>query len=302
MISSWIRANLLAFQSAGRRLYSQALASALSIAVIGIAIMLPLGLYLAVHNVKAATGRLDTEPKVNVYLQVNAGDADARAVGALLNAMPNAGSVKFVSREAALAEMKQLAGVADLLTGLESNPLPHAFSVQPKSTDATTMAAMRTEISLFPKVETVALDFEWARKLQRFAGFVERLVSLLAIILGLAVIFITGNTIRLQMLTHKDEIEVSRLIGATDRFIQRPFLYYGSAQGLLAGLLAILGLATLSWWANGEVHALTNSYHYDFKIEFLTLWQGLATIAGASALGWVGAIVSVKHFLRQISS
>ncbi len=302
MIASWFRANSQALERACMRFFSQPLASFLSVTVIGIAIMLPMGLYILFHNVKAAAGRLNTEPKINVYLQLNASEADTRNVEKMLNALANSASVKFIPREVALAEMKQLAGVADLLVGLESNPLPHAFSVKPKSTDTSSMESMRAEIAAFPKVEVVGLDLEWARKLQRFVAFAERLVSLLAFVLALAVVFIIGNTIRLQMLMHKDEIEVSHLIGATNRFIQRPFLYYGSVQGLLAGLLALSGLALLHWWASREVFALTTSYHYDFNIEFLTPSQCLAVALVSAMLGWIGAMVSVALYLRRSRS
>ncbi|HEX9390561.1 MAG TPA: permease-like cell division protein FtsX [Usitatibacteraceae bacterium] len=299
MISSWLASHIQAGERAFRRLLSQPLVSALSIAVIGIAIMLPLGLYVIFSNVKAATARLNTEPNINVYLQVSAKDEDTHEVEKRLRALPNAANVKFIPRESALAEMRQLTVVSDLLAGLETNPLPNAFAIQPQSPDFVLLEAMRSEISAIPKVDTVVMDFEWAQKLQRFASFAERVVGLLALVLSLAVIFVTGNTIRLQMLTQKDEIEVSLLIGATNRFVRRPFLYYGAAQGFLAGVLAILVLTVLIWWSSQEVHALTISYHSDFSLKYFTLSQMLAVVIAAITLGWIGAFVSVSLYLRQ---
>lgn len=299
MIFSWLASHIQACEQAFRRLAAQPLVSVLSITVIGIAVMLPLGLYVIFDNVTAVTARLNTEPNINVYLQVSANEEETRDVAKRLRTLSNAENVKFIPRESALAEMRRLASVADLLSGLEINPLPNAFAIRPGSTDPVLLAAMRTEISAIPKVEIVVMDFEWAQKLKRFAAFAERVVALLAFVLALAVIFVTGNTIRLQMLAHKDEIEVSRLIGATNRFVQRPFLYYGAAQGLLAGVLAILALTALMWWASIEVQALTTSYASDFSMKYLSVKQILGVVAGAVALGWVGAFVSVSHYLHQ---
>jgi cell division transport system permease protein len=299
MISSWLSAHSQAGGRALQRLGAQPLVSVLSIAVIGISIMLPLGLYVFFESVAAATVRFSSEPNVSVYLQVNAKDSDVRVVEKSLNALSNAGSVTFISREAALLEMRQRAGIADFLTNLDSNPLPNAFSVRPKSVDSKVLDEMRIEISAIPMVEFVVMDFEWARKLKRFTTFSKRAVVFMSLVLAVAVIFVTGNTIRLQMLTQREEIEVSRLIGATNRFVKRPFLYFGAMQGLLAGALAILGLTILIWFANIEVHALTSSYDYDFSLNFLSFEQITAVIAVAMALGWTGAFVSVSVYLRN---
>ena len=287
-----------AIERAFKRLLATPFASLLSVMVIGVAIMLPLGLYALFSNITAAASRLNTEPNVNVYLQVAASDADAREIEKRLKAMTNTAEVRFITREVALAEMKRASSMADLLAGLETNPLPHAFLLKPKSTDVATLDAMRKEIAAMPKVDQVVMDFEWAKKLKRFAVFAERIVALLGLVLGLAVIFVTGNTIRLQILTQKDEIEVSRLIGATKRFIRRPFLYYGAIQGFLAGLVAVAAMAALTWWASSEVQALTISYGSDFAIQYLSLNQTAAVLGIGTFLGWLGGFLSVSLYLR----
>ena len=295
---AWIAAHVQAIERAFKRLLATPFASLLSVMVIGVAIMLPLGLYALFSNITAAASRLNTEPNVNVYLQVAASDADAREIEKRLKAMTNTAEVRFITREVALAEMKRASSMADLLAGLETNPLPHAFLLKPKSTDVATLDAMRKEIAAMPKVDQVVMDFEWAKKLKRFAVFAERIVALLGLVLGLAVIFVTGNTIRLQILTQKDEIEVSRLIGATKRFIRRPFLYYGAIQGFLAGLVAVAAMAALTWWASSEVQALTISYGSDFAIQYLSLNQTAAVLGIGTFLGWLGGFLSVSLYLR----
>lgn len=298
MISSWFSAHIQAAEHALKRLAATPVATMLSVLVIGVAIMLPLGLYSVFSNITAAASRLNTEPNINVYLQVAASDKDAKETEKLLEAMPNAADVRFISREVALSEMKRVASMVDLLTGLESNPLPHAFLIKPRSAEPVTLEAMRKEISALPKIDVVVMDFEWAKKLQRFATFAERIVALLGLVLGLAVMFVTGNTIRLQILTQKDEIEVSSLIGATRHFIRRPFLYYGACQGFLAGVVAILAMTGFIWWASAEVHALTISYGADFSIQYFSLKQALAVVGVGAALGWLGGFLSVSLYLR----
>jgi cell division transport system permease protein len=299
MIGAFFSSHVQACLRACKRMARAPMATLISTLVIGIAIMLPLGLYSVFSNITAAASRLNTEPNVNVYLQVAAKDDDARDIEKRLQAIANVADVKFISREVALTDMKRVASVADLLNGLDSNPLPHAFTLRPRLTDTATLEQMRKDIAALPKVDAVVMDFEWAKKLKRFATFAERLVMLLGAVLALAVVFVTGNTIRLQILTQKDEIEVSRLIGATKRFVRRPFLYFGALQGALAGGVAVLAIVALTWWAGKEVQALTISYGSDFQLQYATPEQIAGIIAIGAFLGWLGAYLSVSMYLRN---
>ena len=301
-MKAWLISHGHAGGRAVRRLLAQPTVTVLSVLVIGIAITLPLGLYVAFANVSAAASRINTEPNVNVYLALDASEAETRELERKLKSLANVAQVAFISREAALVEMRRVANMAELLASLESNPLPHAFSIRPNTSEPATLNALRKEISALPKVENIAMDFEWAQKLKRFATFAERIVLLLGVLLAAAVVFVTGNTIRLQILTQKDEIEVSQLIGATRRFIRRPFLYFGAFQGLLAGVVAVLAVMLFIWWAGAEVHALTVSYGSDFALQAPTLRQSLSVIVVSALLGWFGAFLSVWMYLRRVSS
>jgi cell division transport system permease protein len=298
-VRAWLAAHLQACERALARFRSQPVGTLLSVAVIGIAITLPLGLYLLFANISIAASRVNTDPNVNVYLALNASDQDARELEKRLKQIAEVSQVRFVSRENALAEMKKTANLADLLAGLETNPLPHAFTLRPASADPDSLATLRKTIAALPKVEHVVMDFEWAQKLKRFATFAERLVLLLGIVLAAAVVFVTGNTIRLQILTQKDEIEVSQLIGATRRFIRRPFLYFGAVQGLLAGLVAIAVVAGLGAWAGQEVQALMVSYGSDFALQLPTAGIAGGVVALSALLGWLGALLSVSLYLHR---
>jgi len=301
-MKAWLISHGQACRRAIRRLLSQPTVTLLSVLVIGIAITLPLGLYVTFANVSAAASRVNTEPNVNVYLALNASEQEAKEVERKLKLLANVDVVTFISRETALTEMKRVENLSDLLSSLETNPLPHAFSIRPKASDSEALAALQNEIAALPKVEIVAMDFAWAQKLKRFAAFAEHIVLLLGTLLAAAVVFVTGNTIRLQILTQKDEIEVSQLIGATRRFIRRPFLYFGTVQGLLAGLVAVLAVVAFIWWAGAEVHALTASYGSDFALQTPTLRQSLGVILLSGLLGWLGAFLSVWMYLRRVSN
>jgi cell division transport system permease protein len=298
-MTPWLIAHLQACERALKRLISHPAGTLLSVMVIGIAITLPLGLYALFTNVTAAAGRVNTDPNVNVYLALSATEAEARDLEKRLRSHASVRRVRFISRDVALAEMKRVANLADLLGSLEANPLPHALSIQPKSSDPATLADMRREISSMPKVEHVVMDFEWAQKLKRFASFAERLMLLLGSVLALAVVFVTGNTIRLQILTQKDEIEVSQLIGATNRFIRRPFLYFGAFQGLLAGLVAVGAVTGFIAWAGAEVQALTASYGSEFALQSPSLTQAISVMGMSATMGWLGAFLSVWLYLRN---
>jgi cell division transport system permease protein len=299
---AWLISHAQACARAVRRLLAQPTVTVLSVLVIGIAITLPLGLYVAFANVSAAAGRVNTEPNVNVYLALNANEQETKELERKLKSFANVDRVKFTSRESAFIEMKRVANLSELMSSLESNPLPHAFSIRPKIGDPEALAALQKEIAALPKVDNVAMDFEWAQKLKRFATFAGRIVLLLGLLLAAAVVFVTGNTIRLQILTQKDEIEVSQLIGATRRFIRRPFLYFGAIQGLLAGLVAVLAVLAFVWWASAEVHALTISYGNEFALQSPTLEHSMVVILLAGLLGWLGAFLSVWMYLRRVSN
>lgn len=304
-MSAMFNAHIIASKRAVTRLAQQPAVTLLSVVVIAIALAFPLGLFAVFENVLAATGKLQINPGINVYLQPALTDAEARIVGDSIKKLSNVESIKFESREAALAKMKGNAGMQDVLAGLETNPLPHAFLVQPKiqSTDASAAVEVQTikeQIQKISGAEYVVAEFEWAKKLNRLARFAKTILVLVALALCGAVVVVTGNTIRLQILTQRDEIEISQLIGATNTFVRRPFLYFGAAQGALAGALAWLMVWATLRWAAGEVQELAKSYGSDFNLLAVTPSVGITLVCVAALLGWLGALLSVEWTLRRI--
>jgi len=300
-MSAWLRVHRLALADAARRLAAQPLASALSIAVIALAVALPVLASAFVQSVARATAVLDTDPHVNVFLALDATDEDVRRVEAALKAHPETASVRFVPRAKALEELKATTHLAELLANLDRNPLPHAFSVRTRSSQAARLAAARADWTKLPKVDQVSAEFEWAEKISRWTSFAHRALAGLALVLAAAVLFIVGHLIRLQVLTRKEEIEVSQLIGATAADVRRPFLYHGLLQGLAAGLAAVGLAALVIAWLNAELSALTSSYAYEIKLVFMGHEAMAGVILAVGALGVAGAWVSVSRELKRFS-
>jgi len=252
-----------------------------------------------VGSVTRATAGLDTEPHVNVFLALDATDEDVRRIEAALKAHPETASLSFVPRTKALEELKSTSHLAELLANLDRNPLPHAFSVRTRSSDAARLSAARAAWIKLPKVDQVSAEFEWAEKISSWTRFAERALAGFALVLAAAVLFIVGHLIRLQVLTMRDEIEVSQLIGATAGDVRRPFLYHGLVQGLAAGVAAVGFSALVVAWMNAELRALTSSYAYEFKIVFFDPVEMATVIAGVASLGVLGAWISVSRELQR---
>ena len=166
-MKAWLTTHAHACERAIKRLISQPMVTLLSVFVIGMAITLPLGLYVVFANVSAAASRVKTEPNVNVYLALSTTEQETREVEKKLKALNNVDHVTFMSRDSALAEMKRVSNLADLVASLETNPLPHAFSVRPAVTDAATLESLRASIARLPKVDDITMNFERAQMLRR---------------------------------------------------------------------------------------------------------------------------------------
>lgn len=297
-----LRLHALAIAEAIGRIARQPVASLFSILVLAIAIALPVLGWIVLKSAGVVSARLDTDPHANVYLALDATDDDVKRIASALRANPEAAGVRFVPREQALEELKATTHLAELLSSMERNPLPHAFTVRLRTTDPAELAAAKAAWSRLPKVDQVVADFEWAQQLGRWMRFGQRLIAAAAVLLALAVAFIVGHLIRLQVLTRKEEIEVSRLIGATGRDVRRPFLYHGFFEGLFAGAGA-LGLAALAWaWLGRELSVLTPDYAAEFTSVFLNSSQTAVLVLGTAALSLAGAWLAVSRELQALAS
>ena len=263
--------------------------------VIGIALALPAGGYALLESVRAVAGRLTVEPQIAVFLDAKRTSPDA--LGAALKRDPRVTRARFVPRDQALKELGAVQGMTELVAALGRNPLPDAFVVTASEENLEALAA---DLAKLPGVAQVQADALWARRLASLARLARTALWLLAGVLGAALFAVTFNTIRLQILTQREEIEVSKLIGATDGFIRRPFYYAGLLQGLAGGALALVIVGASLALLNREVRMLAESYGSDFRFAFPGAWDALAFLLLAGLLGWLGAHLSVSRHLREI--
>jgi cell division transport system permease protein len=288
-VNAWLRHHAHALGRAGRRV------GLLNVLVIGVALALPAGGYALIESLRAVSGRLALDPQISVFLDAKRADADS--IGAALKRDDRISRVRFVPRDQALKELGSVQGLSDLVVALGRNPLPDVFVVTAREETIEPLAA---DLAKLPGVAHVQADALWARRLASIARVARVALWLLAGLLGVALVAVTFNTIRLQILTQRDEIEVSKLIGATDAFIGRPFYYAGLLQGLAGGALALLVVAGSLALLNREVRALSESYGSDFRFGFLAPGDALAVVLFAGLLGWLGAHLSVRRHLRAI--
>jgi cell division transport system permease protein len=297
---TWLFAHIDALRDGARRLIRQPFATLLNVVVFGIALALPSGFYVGLDNLERFSRQLTSKPQLSLFLTVDATTDDAERIKERLQSHPSVERFRFVHRNDALDELKRASGMSDVLAELDANPLPHAFVVTSLSATPEILEALRIETVGWPNVEHVQVDSDWARKLDAALRIGKLLVSLLSILLAIALAAVTFNTIRLQILTRRDEIEVSKLIGATNSFIRRPFLYFGSLQGLLGGTAAWLIVATAVKVLNVELTDLVDLFGLSPRLGNMSLQQTISLLAIAALLGWVGAWMSVSRHLWQI--
>lgn len=286
-MTGWLRQHVQAIGRALRRV------SVLNVVVIGVALALPAAGYALVESLRDVSGRLALDPQVAVFLDPKQANADGLA--ARLKRDPRISRVRFVPRDQALKELAGVQGLAELIAALGRNPLPDAFVVTARDETVEPLAA---DLGKLPGVTHVQADALWARRLASLARVGRAGLWLLAVLLGVALIAVTFNTIRLQILTQRDEIEVSKLIGATDAFIGRPFHYAGLLQGMAGGAVALALVALSLGLLNRELRPLVESYGSDFRFAFLSPGDALALVLFAGLLGWLGAHLSVRRHLR----
>ena len=294
----WFYLHGRALLQALRHLKAQPVGTLLSALVVGIALSLPGGAYLLLDNVATMARGMSVKPEISVFLDVGAGEADVAVIKSRLRAEPVLESWRHVPPDEALRQL-QRGGLGEVLDGLSFNPLPEAFIVTPRGQDPAQFERLAEQMKHWPRVAHVQLDAVWLKRLQALLGLGRSAVLILAGLLGFALVIVTFNTIRLQILTQRQEIEVSRLLGATDPFIRRPFYWFGSLQGLFGGLVALATVAIGIRALAVPVAALAETYGAVFALTGPDWQEALAIVAFASLLGWLGAAISVRQHLAQ---
>lgn len=277
-------------------------ASLMTIGVLGLSITLPGTFYILVKNAEQVSAGWQEASEISLFLHTRTSAQEAQQLITRLQLWPEISEVKHIPRSKALDEFKSLSGFGDALAYLDKNPLPDVVLVVPTSKHASPTAArlLLDKLRKEREVEIGKLDIEWLERLHAFLSMAKELVTIVAILLFLAVVLIIGNTIRLNILNKRDEILVMKLVGATDSFIQRPFMYTGFWYGLLGGLIAWFAVAILLLWMEGSIQAISELYQKDIELTGLNV-NALMTMLGCSIfLGLAGSAISVQRHVREI--
>ncbi len=297
-MQAWFSQHRAALGSALRRLGASPLNTLLSLLVIGIALTLPGFGYVILDNLRDRGQSASGVQQISVFMQLEAGKKDVGEIESRLRQAAN-GKWRFVPREEALKRMQASEGMAEIVASLPRNPLPDAFIVEPSNTEPQALEVLKKELATWPKVAHVQLDSAWVKRFDACLTLGKLALTLLAGLFAAGLVAVTFTTIRLQVMAQAAEIEVARMIGATDAFIRRPFYYFGALQGALGGLLAaglvIGGLRLLA----GPVGDLAVLYGGSFALRIPAAIEVAALTAGGALLGWLGAQLSVSLSLRK---
>ncbi|MDH5359288.1 MAG: permease-like cell division protein FtsX [Gammaproteobacteria bacterium] len=291
----------MAIQSLGR-LFRTPFATLMTAAVIGIALALPTGLHVMLDNLQQAGGNWDGSTQVSLFLKNGVSEDQALQLSHRLEQRSDIKAVQYISAEQALAEFQDQSGFGAVLDNLDTNPLPSVLVLHPLllNDDPAQAEVLVDGLKQLPEVEVAQLDMQWLKRLFAILETIQRGVLIIAVLLGLAVLLIVGNTIRLAIENRRDEIVITKLIGATNGFIRRPFLYYGIWYGLFGGLLALLLVDIGIWLLQEPVTRLTGLYGSSYHLGLLDFGLATTILSAGMLLGLVGAWIAVGRHLNHI--
>ncbi|WP_025821801.1 permease-like cell division protein FtsX [Shewanella marina] len=283
-------------------LWRNPISSIMTMAVLGVSLSLPAAMQVLVKNAQEIVQSWDSAAEISLFVKQDQTDQAIQSLLARVKAFPEVNGVHYIDREQALTEFKKLSGFGEALDYLDSNPLPAVITVTPSAEFSSPAGAraLLQKLEQQPEVSFGKLDVEWLERLQAIVNLLERTVFAVASLLILAVVLVIGNTIRLAIMNRRSEIEVMKLVGATESFIQRPFLYTGMWYGVIGGILAWLIVNIMVFFLEGALVNLLNLYGSQFNLSGLGLADLIELVVVASFLGWLGSYLSVKQHLKRI--
>jgi cell division transport system permease protein len=301
-MNQWFERHLQTLVGSLGRLSQQPFATFLTIAVIAIALALPACLHVLVQNVRVASGGWNSALDISVYMKPGATAEQAKRAADRIGQRRDVDTVTLIEADAALAEFRRNSGFGAALDALKDNPLPHALVVRPATEfrDPARVQTLSAELRKIDGVDIVQLDTEWVSRFNAILDVIRRGVFLAAVLFALGILVIIGNTIRLDIENRRDEIEVTKLVGGSDAFVRRPFLYngvwYGLTGGLVAGLIVVSVVAVLS----APVQRIAGLYGSQFQLQGVGVVGWGALLAGGALLGWLGSFIVATRELREI--
>jgi cell division transport system permease protein len=282
------------------KIYKAPTTTIMTVAVIGITLSLPGGFYLFLKNIDALSGDFRSTTQISLYLDLDISEKQARALEKDIAGMDHVAVTRFISREQSLEDFRRDSGFGKSIDTLSSNPLPHTIIVEPGDADTFTVRGLQNRLQAMPEVEIAKLDTEWLERLYTIIEIAKRSVAIITVLFAFAVLLIIGNTIRLDIQNRYQEIIVTKLIGATDAFIRRPFLYGGVWYGLLGGITSWLIVEIGFLAIAGPLARLNLLYMSDINLITFSFQDFIILIASSTLLGLAGSWIAVARHLNQI--
>lgn len=300
---NWLNQHAQAIKLVLTRMLYNKLSTFMISLVIAVAMCVPGVFYMGVDHLSKLSNHMQDETEISLFLKLDANPNVASEIDATLAKNTAIKQYHLVTKDQAWKDLKAKAEsnkIDNEVSQLSKNPLPDAFFIQAKSADPAALEALKNELQEIPGVDQAVLNAEWAKRLSSILALGTKIILFIAALLALALLVIIGNTVRMQILTQKEEIIVSKLIGATTSFIRTPFLYAGMIYGLFGGLLAIVILTLIVQLYNQSVTQLSNLYSSDFSLPWLNLPLYIAIIITSVLIGWLGSYLSVTRSIAAI--
>lgn len=301
LFRAWLENHKASFADSIKRLFGQPFGSLFTCLVMAVALSLPMGLSLLLSNVERLGGSWQRAAQISLFLKLDVSDARGEQLRQEIVALPDVADALWISREQALDEFQALSGLGEALRELPSNPLPAVIVVTPNEIDKQRLERLQAQLAEMPAVELAQLDLLWVERLSAILNLGNRFVFGLAVLLIATLLLVIGNTIRLHIENRRNEIEVVKLVGGTDGYVRRPFLYMGALYGLGAGLLAWGLLAFGLGWLNDTVVKLSGLYGSNFSLAGVSIKDGVSLVIGAIFLGYIGSWLAVARHLRELA-
>jgi cell division transport system permease protein len=302
-LKAWLNQHRNSIQFSTQRLWLNPVSTWMTLAVIALALALPTGLHILLKNLSTIATDQREIPTISLFLKPSVSEQQAADRAELFTEMPEISAAHLVSKDEAVDNFKNIKGFAEILETLGENPLPHVIIITPELTllgnVEMDMDSFSKTLKNFPEVDDVQIDLEWVQRLRAIINIAERITLVIAILLGITVLLVVGNTIRLNISSKKDEIEIIQLIGATNRYIRRPFLYEGVWYGFFGGIFSLVIVHFSLLFLVTPVETLASLYNSKFVISGVGITIMLKIILASALLGLVGAWIAVGRHLHQ---
>lgn len=299
-VNAYLSLQIYSLKGSFSRIWETPVASSLTILVVAIALALPASFSALVENVRQPLDALDTTSQISLFLKPDLSNEAARKLSERLKKNPRLAGTQLLTKEDSLKELTAFSGFQDALAALTGNPLPAVIILRPIATDSASVSQLLDELRTLPESDRVQFDDEWLQKLRALLAITERCASAFSLLLGIGVLFIVGNTIRLELQNRREEIVVSKILGATHGFIRRPFIHSGFWYAFLGALLALIVANSLILGMKAPADELASLYESPYRLAFLSLRSTLILMGSAIGLGIIGAWVVVARFLREL--